>query len=226
MPNKTKCQQSRKGSALIFATIILFSLLAITVTLSAITVSDMKMSQKTKSTTGAFSNADSGVEWALNTIATTTNPDSATISSKFTMTGSKAACPGTFGCEISFLDKDGNVITTPATSHISDIKAVRSVGTQGADTQRAIEAAVAQSAGGSGCYISYAKPPVANRAAAPNDNCITGFIDKGSVGMWGACCADCHNGDPSTYFRPPGGSCLIGTASAPDIDEAHACCQS
>jgi hypothetical protein len=146
--DKTK---TKHGSALIFATIILFSLLAITVTLSAITVSDMKMSQKTKSTTGAFSNADSGVEWALNKIANTDQDTSVTTG--FTLdTAGATACPGGFSCNIYLLKADGTVIKSTDGLKFADIKAVRSVGTQGADTQRAIEAAVAQSAGGIGTY--------------------------------------------------------------------------
>jgi hypothetical protein len=123
--------------------IILFSLLAITVTLSAITVQDMKMSQKTKSSTAAFFNADSGVEWALNKITTTMNPGSTYISSRFTMSGNKAGCPSGFNCDVYFLKDDGTIIANPGSTYISDIKAVRSVGSQGGETQRAIEAAVA-----------------------------------------------------------------------------------
>ncbi len=109
----------------------------------------MKMSQKTKSSTGAFFNASSGVEWALNQIANTDNPDDTTVQSKFALAadGSKA-CP--FGsCDVYFLKADGTVITRAQASglYVSDIEAVRSVGTQGGETQRAIEAATAAGGG-------------------------------------------------------------------------------
>ncbi|MFA6285659.1 MAG: hypothetical protein WC643_04000, partial [Parcubacteria group bacterium] len=65
----------------------------------------------------------------------------------------KKDCPdfgsGTSPCSIYFLDSEGKVINSGnaqglrVTDDISNIKAVRSVGTQGVETQRAIEAAVA-----------------------------------------------------------------------------------
>ena len=140
-----------KGSGLIFAVILLFVILAMVVTLSSVTVLETKMSQKTKSSAGAFYNSESGVEWALNKIAAKNSTD--TINSAFSATGfdgSAAKCPSTFGtdtCKVLFLDQNGIVLATSAT--IDQVKAVRSVGTQNIggtpDTQRAIEAAVAAS---------------------------------------------------------------------------------
>ncbi|MFA5925905.1 MAG: hypothetical protein WC831_03130, partial [Parcubacteria group bacterium] len=57
------------------------------------------------------------------------------------------SCPASFGadsCKIYLLDKDGKIIEDAA-SDLSEVKAVRSVGSQGNETQRAIEAAVASS---------------------------------------------------------------------------------
>ncbi|MDP1845426.1 MAG: pilus assembly PilX N-terminal domain-containing protein [Candidatus Moranbacteria bacterium] len=213
--------KKQKGSALIFATIILFSLLAITVTLSAITVQDMKMSQKTKSSTGAFFNADSGVEWALYKI---TNSDSSVkINSlpgiTFNTDGS-AQCPFG-GCNVFFLKDDGTVITQAQAGslYVSDIKAVRSVGTQGAETQRAIEAAVAS--GGGGCYVDYAL----GTGLSPGTSCgaVGGFTVKKSAGKWGFC----DTGSGSTLEaiqRPPGATCAPGWSSNQDFGEAYVCC--
>jgi uncharacterized protein (TIGR02145 family) len=133
--------KTNRGSALLLTTILMFVILSMVVSLTYVTVMEQKMSQKTKSSVGAFYGAESGVEWALNQISTTVNPDTTTIQTKFgalAANGSKA-CP--FGsCDVYFLDKDGKVIVL-ATLHVADIKAVRSVGS-GSETQRAIEAAV------------------------------------------------------------------------------------
>jgi hypothetical protein len=56
---KSAKPEKAKGSALIFATIVLFAILTAMIALSTITVTEMKMSQKTKSSVGAFYNADS-----------------------------------------------------------------------------------------------------------------------------------------------------------------------
>lgn len=144
------CPPARRGSALLLTTILLFVVLSLVVSLSYVTVMEQQMSSKTKSSVGSFFNADSGVEWALNKIANTTGT---TISSVFTgfAAGGKIPCPTGFGCELYLLDEQGKVITSttnPTTGsprNISEVKAVRSVGTQttGDPTQRAIEAAVA-----------------------------------------------------------------------------------
>ncbi len=149
MKKQQACPPERRGSGLIFAVILLFVILGMVITLSSITVLETKMSQKTKSSVGAFFSAESGVEWALNQIANTANPDSTTVQSKFGLaTDGSKDCPFG-GCSVYFLKSDGKVITqTEASSlHVSDIKAVRSVGTQNVggipDTSRSIEAAVA-----------------------------------------------------------------------------------
>jgi Tfp pilus assembly protein PilX len=140
---KTK---TKHGSALLLTTILLFVILSMVVSLSYVTVMEQKMSQKTKSSVGSFFNADSGVEWALNKIASSNN--SATINTisglTFNADGS-VQCPFG-GCNVYFLKQDGTTIK-PAelgTLTINDIKAVRSVGSDpNQTTQRAIEAAVA-----------------------------------------------------------------------------------
>jgi hypothetical protein len=139
--------KTNRGSALLLTTILMFVILSMVVSLTYVTVMEQKMSQKTKSSVGAFYGAESGVEWALNQIATTTNPDTTLVQSKFGLAanGSKA-CPFV-GCDVYFLDKDGKVILPTGILHVDDIKAVRSVGTNGNETQRAIEAAVAAGGG-------------------------------------------------------------------------------
>jgi len=146
-------KQKQSGSGLIFAVILMFVILAMVVTLSSITVLETKMNQKSKSSVGAFYNADSGVEWALNKIASGSGAIN-TVFSGIDATTGKKSCPD-FGsgspCDIYFLDSAGKVINSSnansvfTTSDISLVKAVRSVGTQstGEVTQRAIEAAVA-----------------------------------------------------------------------------------
>jgi hypothetical protein len=146
---RVSIKKVRKGSALLLTTILLFVILSMVVSLSYVTVMEQKMSQKTKSSVGSFFNADSGVEWALNKIASSNN--SATINTisglTFNADGS-VQCPFG-GCNVYFLKQDGTTIK-PAelgTLTINDIKAVRSVGSDpNQTTQRAIEAAVAQSA--------------------------------------------------------------------------------
>jgi hypothetical protein len=133
----------KKGSALLLTTILMFVILSIVVSLTYVTVMEQKMSQKTKSSVGAFYGAESGVEWALNKIANVTD-DTIYINNAslgLTFDGTAANCPFV-GCKVYFLGSDGKVLN-PAAKTVADIKAIRSVGTQGAETQRAIEAAVA-----------------------------------------------------------------------------------
>jgi len=137
--------KNKSGSGLVFAVVLLFVILGMVITLSSLTLLETKMSQKTKSSVGSFYSAESGVEWALNQIASKT--ETASIATAFSSTGfdGKAAkCPSGFAnsCSVYFLGGDGNVLD-PAANTIAEIKAVRSVGTQGDETQRAIEAAVA-----------------------------------------------------------------------------------
>lgn len=143
MTNKNK---TKSGSGLIFAVILLFVILAMVVTLASVTVLETKMGQKTKSSVGAFYNSESGVEWALNRIATGAGPNISNVfGSSFSATTGKVTCPPGFGCELYLIDSQGKVIASDIT--IDQVKAVRSIGTQNvggtADTQRAIEAAVA-----------------------------------------------------------------------------------
>jgi len=121
----------------------MFVILSMVVSLTYVTVMEQKMSQKTKSSVGAFYGAESGVEWALNKIANATD-DTALINTlglTFDSTTYAANCPFE-GCKVYFLGSDGKVLN-PSANTVSSIKAVRSVGTQGQETQRAIEAAVA-----------------------------------------------------------------------------------
>jgi len=146
------------GSALLLATILLFVVLSLVVSLSYVTVLEQRMSQKSKSSVGAFFNSDSGIEWALNKIA---NPTGANIDNNFTFDSTATGqinCPD-FGngspCILYLLDKDGKIIndsnanSIQPSSLLSEVKAIRSVGSQntGEATQRAIEAAVAAGCG-------------------------------------------------------------------------------
>ena len=159
-PPKPWC---RRGSALLLTTILMFIILSMIVSLTYVTVMEQKMSQKTKSSVGAFYGAESGVEWALNKIATGTGT---TISTKFgtqatnAATDGKMSCPFT-GCEVYLLGADGKVIpkTKFSVADSADlVKAVRSVGAQGADTQRAIEAAVAGTDLPTGAVVAFDLP--------------------------------------------------------------------
>ncbi|MCX5709580.1 MAG: hypothetical protein NT088_02480 [Candidatus Omnitrophica bacterium] len=61
-------------------------------------------------------------------------------------------------------------------------------------------------AGGGGCYVSY------------SGSCLTGFVDKGSAGSYGACLYACWTS------RPPGAGCVSGGTSY-HIGDARVCCQ-
>jgi hypothetical protein len=136
------------GSALILTTILLFVILGMVVSLTYVTVMEQKMSGKTKSSVTSFYNAESGIEWVLNKIASNSGTNiSSTFGTQWDSANSLVNCPDSFGdneCKIYLLDQDGNVIQNSTTA-LSEVKAVRSVGTQGQETQRAIEAAVAGS---------------------------------------------------------------------------------
>jgi len=139
-----------KGSGLIFAVILLFVILAMVVTLSSVTILETKMNQKTKSSVGAFYNSESGVEWALNKVASSSGTINSSTAFGTPATDGSYNCPAGFGCKVYLLDEKGKIISdsnpdvTPD-DDISEVKAVRSVGTQGIgdSTQRAIEAVVA-----------------------------------------------------------------------------------
>ncbi len=148
---KNNGQQRKLGSALLLSSVLLFVVLSMVVTLTYVTVMEQGMSQKTKSTVGAFFNADSGIEWALNKIASA--EPASTIASTFGNPASGVSCPFD-ACTVYFLDEEGKVITE-GTKYISDIKAVRAVGQQiaGQPTQRAIEAVV-----GAGSDIDWGNP--------------------------------------------------------------------
>ena len=140
-------KQKQRASGLIFAVIMLFVVLAMVVTLSSVTVLETKMGSKTKSSVGAFYNSEAGVEWTLNRI--TTSSGTGTINSVFSgrwdNTNHYVSCPSS-DCNVYLLDDTGQIIQD-SSKDISEVKAVRSVGTNDvagtADTQRAIEAAVA-----------------------------------------------------------------------------------
>jgi len=158
--------EKKRGSALLLSAILLFVVLALVTSLSYVTVMEQKMSSKTKSSVGSFFNADSGVEWALNKIANTTEDD---ISDVFSLGPDGGVQPPIAdpGYKVYLLDENGKVITTD--QPIENVKAVRSVGTQtaGDPTQRAIEAAVGATSiefkirGGDydGCTVACAKEP-------------------------------------------------------------------
>jgi hypothetical protein len=177
--------QNKKGSGLIFAVVLLFVILGMVITLSSVTVLETKMNQKTKSSVGAFYNADSGVEWALNKIATTASTD---ILGTFgtSAPGSGVKPVGVTDYNIYLLDKDGKVITTNLT--IDQVKAVRAVGTQGGDTQRAIEAAVAA--------VGIGKHQL---------SCVA--LLASTTSSFNTCCRiDTETGNTSCKYDPAGGS--------------------
>ena len=136
--------KKQSGSGLIFAVVLLFVILGMVITLSSVTVLETKMNQKTKSSVGAFYNSESGVEWALNKIANSNSDNFLNAIGLTYKSDGSVTCPVSPDCNVFFLDKDGKVIDDSliAATKVSDIKAVRSVGTQGGETQRAIEAAV------------------------------------------------------------------------------------
>lgn len=230
-------EASRHGSALLIATILLFVVLSMVVSLTYVTVMEQKMSSKTKSSVGSFFNADSGIEWALNQIANGSGRIDFVFSGIDAATGKKT-CPD-FGsgspCDIYLLDSAGKVINSAnpnsitTVSDISEVKAVRSIGTNntGEVTQRAIEAAVA--AGGGGCYTQYVTDPYIVSNCGGNVNncaCLAGFTNKGTIGDWGAC-------GNSSFFRgdrPAVPGPVNGTNWLCDLDEwyvgrAYVCCQ-
>jgi len=198
------------------------------VSLSYITVMEQKMSGKTKSSVGAFFNADSGIEWALNKIAS----GSGKIGDVFgtSTPGSGISCPD-FGsgspCKIYLLDADGKVITD-SNVDLSGVKAVRSIGTQGGETTRAVEAAVA--AGGGVSFVYYCNlasdllpnpPNVCTDAGGTQGHCPSGFKQVYALGSWGYCGA----GSPYNYFRPPGGGCNSDSSGPFTLGEAYVCSQ-
>lgn len=145
MPNKEK-----QGSALLLTTILLFVILSMVISLTYITVMEQKMSGKTKSSVGSFYSAESGIEWALNKIATTSVANPIIRDAFPSISQGKTPCPANFNCEVWLLDQSGKVITD-STTDLSEVRAVRSVGTNQNETQRAIEAAVAATCFSSGC---------------------------------------------------------------------------
>jgi hypothetical protein len=174
------------------------------------------------------------VEWALNQIATGSGD---TINSKFGTQATNATnegkitCPFSSDCNIYLLDSSGNVIPkyqfgNPNSANL--VKAVRSVGSQNQETQRAIEAAVA--GGGGMCYTDYA---LLTADLANGTPCtISGFTIKGSLGRFGMCgggssCVGCAG--PVAYWLPPGSNCPshgnVGSYSPSYAGTAYLCCQ-
>ncbi|MFA6285465.1 MAG: hypothetical protein WC643_02965 [Parcubacteria group bacterium] len=218
-------KQKQQGSGLIFAVVLLFVILGMVVTLSSVTMLETKMNQKTKSSVGAFYNSESGVEWALNQIVNGAGNIDVVFSGINGATGKKD-CPdfgsGTSPCSIYFLDSEGKVINSAnaqgirVTDDISNIKAVRSVGTQGVETQRAIEAAVA--ATGGGCYVDYSL--ATGLAVGTSCGAVGRFTIRKSAGMFGGC----YFSTDGYIFRPPGSGCG-GAPNGPTFGEAYVCCQ-
>jgi len=217
-------KQNNKASGLVFAIVLLFVILGMVITLSSITILETKMSQKTKSSVGAFYNSESGVEWALNKIATSSGPN---ISNVFgaSFSGGKVDCPSGFNCEIYLLDQSNQIIASDTT--LDQVKAVRSVGTQtaGEPTQRAIEAAVA--GGGNACFTYYcggsgATHPCSN-SGMPQGHCPSGFRELYDEGDWGICTGSIGQG--YIYSRPPGGGCISGFVTGGPVGNAYLCCQ-
>jgi hypothetical protein len=135
--------EKQSGSGLVFAVILLFVIIGMVVTLSSITLLETKMNQKTKSSVGAFYSAESGIEWTLNRIA---NNSGSKISDVFDtdFSGGKVTPSGLNDIVVYLLDSNGDVIDSD--DLISNVKSVRSVGSEGVgNTTRAIEASVAAS---------------------------------------------------------------------------------
>jgi len=88
-------------------------------------------------------------------------------------------------------------------------------------------------AAGQTCYTSYGPPPAlpeGNQAAEPDDWCLAGFVDKGSIGKWGACTTGVSNSYGNYGFSlPPGGICnnwaTGSTVYTVSFGEAHKCCR-
>jgi hypothetical protein len=136
-----------KGTGLVITIVMLFVILSAVVFLVSIAALETKMGQGTKSSIGAFYNSESGVEWALNKIAS--NSDTiADAFPGFDTTLKKVDCPAGIGgantCMVYFLDEEKKVIGE-SSADISEIAAVRSIGSQntGDINQWTIEAAVA-----------------------------------------------------------------------------------
>lgn len=170
-------RKTKTGSAILLSMILLFVILALVASLSYVTVMEQKMSGKTKSSVGAFYNSESGVEWALNKIANAAG--NATISGVFSeFSNSKTPCPSGFSCDVYFLDARGNVISSSATL-VSDLKAFRSVGTQGDETQRAIEAAVAA---GGGTYTVFGQNTCPSGSLVYSGVAVSSYADMSGAG--------------------------------------------
>jgi len=230
--NQRACLPERRGSGLVFAIVLLFVILGMVVTLSSVTMLETKMNQKTKSSVGAFYSSESGVEWALNKIAT--NSGTAYLSTILDPASNFASCPTGVGtCKVYFLDSAGKVMNGISSETIADIKAVRSVGTQGNETQRAIEAVVASNEGG--CYVSYKSG--CSLSPTKSDCCDTanGFTNQGDLGSYGCCLRQVGS---IFVLRQPGGRCDLAETTPAllstwkddsfgcgNLGEAFLCCQ-
>ncbi|MFA5871435.1 MAG: pilus assembly PilX N-terminal domain-containing protein [Parcubacteria group bacterium] len=233
--NKNKKFKKNKASALLLATILLFAILTIIISLSSVTVMEMKMSQKGKSSVASFYDAESGVEWALNKIANTNGDIKNSLSPN---ADGSINCPSGIGvnCKVYFLKEDGTVMTqaeinaTTDAPTFADIQAVRSVGREGNETQRAIEAAVAATATGGASFTYYCNfsdktspgtTNICNNAGLPQGYCPSGFKQIYDLGSWGLC----YRSDAVSTFRPPGGGCYSSLTGELTVGEAYVCSQ-
>lgn len=215
MEKQKTCLPTRRGSGLIFAVVLLFVILGMVITLSSITVLETKMSQKTKSSIGSFYNSEAGVEWALNKIATASGSKITDAFSDFS--GGKIDC--TFSsntCGVYLLDDQGKVISSAINPDgsvrlLSDVKAVRSVGSQGGETQRAIEAAVAANTG-LGSWRTPVNTQVVNNQ--PYQVTTDGFLVLWGVSAFFIVYTD-NNNPPTTIIAQAEGN--TGNAARPGI---------
>lgn len=214
--------KNKNGSGLVFAVILLFVILAMVVTLASVTVLETKMAQKTKSSVGAFYDAESGVEWAINKIASSSGAIASVWGTNWN--GQYVSCPANLGgantCKIYLLDETGKVIID-GNLDISTVKAIRSVGVNEvggtADTTRAIEAAVA--AGGGTCYVSYWQN-------SSGEYCLGGFTDSGKLGDISRC--GFYYGDADSISILGDESVCRGALQGNvyrKYGEAHLCCK-
>jgi len=139
-------QKLSRGSILVFTLLVMFILLISALGIASVTVIERKTSGTTGKSTQSFQVADSGAEIvlqkiykdsALTDIASMGGCSSGQVSGSIDVAGEK-------NYTVTFYDVDDNKLT--CTDNVSDVRLIKSVGSY-AQTSRAIEVAVAQTAG-------------------------------------------------------------------------------
>ncbi len=158
--NKHKEQKEQKGSAIILMVLVLINALIIVSVIASISLVEGKMSSSIKNSTPAFQAADSGIEFALKTIADESD-SSKKISEVFGALASdgRMQCPASevsnVDCELYFIDITGEIILDGDTE-IYEIDSVRSIGRSG-DKDESVSRAVEVSLALAGCPNGYEK---------------------------------------------------------------------